>query len=90
MKKTFTAEQVTAIENEAYENGMKNGFYQSYEMFDRVINKLRNSLEDVWSIEQDDGFPANSNSLKINFAVKTLEYLEDMIEAETYERPDLR
>lgn len=85
MKKTFTAEQVTAIENEAYENGTKTGFYQSYEMFDRVIKKLRNSIEDVWSIEMQASRDNLHNIERLEFAINTLVQLEDMIEAETYE-----
>jgi len=85
MKKTFSAEQVTAIENEAYENGTKTGFYQSYEMFDRVIKKLRNSIEDVWSIEMQASRDNLHNIERLEFAINTLVQLEDMIEAETYE-----
>lgn len=85
MKKTFSAEQVTAIENEAYENGTKTGFYQSYEMFDRVIKKLRNSIEDVWSIEMQASRDNLHNIERLEFAINTLVQLEDMMEAETYE-----
>jgi len=90
MKKSFTPDQVAAIENEAYENGTKTGFYQSYEMFDRFVKRLRNSLEDVWSIEMQASRDNLHNIERLEFAINTLVQLEDMMEAETCERQDLR
>ena len=85
MKKTFTAEEVTAIEHEAFENGMKVGRHEYYEMFDRVIKKLRNSIENVWSIEMQASRDNLHNIERLEFAINALVQLEDMIEAETYE-----
>jgi uncharacterized protein YqeY len=90
MKKSFTPDQVAAIENEAYENGMSVGRHDHYEMFDRVVKKLRNSIEDVWSIEMQASRDNLHNIERLEFAINTLVQLEDMMEAETYERTDLR
>jgi len=96
MKKSFTPEQVDAIEDKSYETGFDAGFYKMYEITDRVIKTLTNSLEDVWSIEQGEAYPVKigPSAEKMEFAVRTLQYLEDMIEAKGYEarneRQDLR
>jgi hypothetical protein len=83
MKKTFTAEEVDAIEDKSYETGFDAGFYKMYEITDKVIKTLTNSLEDVWSIEQGEAYPVkvSASAEKMEFAIRTLRYLEDMIEA---------
>ena len=96
MKKTFTAEEVTAIEDKSYETGFDAGFYQMYKIVDGVIKTLTSSLEDVWSIEQGEAYPVkiSASAEKMEFATRTLQYLDDMIEAKGYEarneRQDLR
>ena len=92
MKKTFTAEEVTEIENKSYDAG----FYQMYEIADRAIKSLSNSIDDVWAIEHGDMYPVKASALaeKLEFATRTLQHLEEIIESKGYEarneRTDLR
>jgi len=87
VKKTFTAEEVTEIEDKSYETGFNAGFYQMYEIADKAIKGLKNSLDDVWSIEHGDMYPVRASALaeKLEFATRTLQHLEEIIEAKGFE-----
>jgi hypothetical protein len=83
VKKTLTAEEVAEIESKSYDAG----FYQMYEITDKAIKSLRNSLDDVWAIEHGDIYPVKASALaeKLEFAIKTLEHLEEIIEDKGFE-----
>lgn len=87
MKTSFTPDEVAEIESKSYDVGFDAGFYQMYKIVDGVIKTLTNSLEDVWSIEQGDEYLVKNSASaeKMEFAVRTLQYLDDMIEAKGYE-----
>ncbi len=92
MKKTLTAEEVAGIESKSYDAG----FYQMYEITDKAIKGLRNSLDDVWAIAECGVYPVKISSFaeKLEFAIKTLQHLEEIIESKGFEarneRTDLR
>lgn len=66
----------------SFYDGQLDGFYECHDITTEVIRKLRNSLEEVWSIEQCDVYAVKNNSYqeKLNFAINTLVHLEEMFQ----------
>ena len=71
------------MSNDGFHEGQLDGYYECYDLATEVIRKLRNSLEEVWSIEQEDSsYPPKQNDqvTKLMFAINTLVHLEEMFQ----------
>lgn len=69
------------IDNSFYD-GQLDGFYECHDITTEVIRKLRNSLEEVWSIELESPNPKTEVSTpdKLMFAINTLVHLEEVFQ----------
>lgn len=77
-------------DKESFEEGRNAGFYRMYEIVTEAIRNLRNSIDDVWSIEYDDIRSQYGDQKKLKFASDTLTYLENIIEDKVLRENDER
>lgn len=82
MRNSFTPDEVTNIENEAYNAGRISGFYECHDVVYDAISELRKSLEDVWSIECEHVYPKKTlpTEERLLFAINTLVHLEEVFQ----------
>lgn len=82
MRNSFTPDEVTNIENEAYNAGRISGFYECHDVAYEAIGELRKSLEDVWSIECENVYPKKNSPTedRLLFAINTLVHLEEVFQ----------
>jgi hypothetical protein len=84
MKKKFTEEEVTAIENSAYNQGILTGFYQMHDLISESITTVQNALNEVWSIESLGTKSARERCEQLEFATNAVIHLSDVFEANYY------
>jgi hypothetical protein len=71
--------------DEVYLEGKMEGMIQAYEIFDDAVHKLRNSIENVWMIYDQDDFvtPAITEQKdRLHFSLNTLFVLREMFDGE--------
>ena len=83
-EKMFTLEDVDQMTLTQYLEGQRKGMYQCHEAFSDTIERLRQSLEDVWAIEYLGVITSDKKARveEITFAINTLTTLEDMFQGE--------
>ena len=82
--KIYNLEDVDQITLTQYFEGQRKGMYQCHEAFSDTIERLRQSLEDVWAIEYSGVITSDKKARveEITFAINTLTTLEDMFQGE--------
>ena len=70
------------MSNDGFHEGQLDGYYECYDLATEVIRKLRNSLEEVWTIEMEHPNPKKevNTTEKLTFAINTLVHLEEMFQ----------
>jgi predicted NBD/HSP70 family sugar kinase len=71
--------------DERYLEGKMDGMAQAYEIFDDALRKLRNSIDNVWMIYDQDDFirPAITEQKdRLHFSLNTLFVLREMFDGE--------
>jgi hypothetical protein len=71
--------------DEVYLEGKMDGMAQVYEIFDDALSKLRNSIDNVWMIYDQDDFirPAITEQKdRLQFSLNTLFVLREMFDGE--------
>jgi hypothetical protein len=71
--------------DDVYLEGKMDGMAQVYEIFDDALGKLKNSIENVWMIYDQDDFirPAITEQKdRLHFSLNTLFVLREMFDGE--------
>jgi hypothetical protein len=88
--KIYSLEEVDEMTLVQYQAGKLDGMYKCHEVISREISRLRQSLDDVWSITYHDLITPEKKELadKIVFAQDTLAVLDDMFQDSYFESLD--
>jgi hypothetical protein len=89
-EKIFTLEDVDQMTMAQFQDGQRSGMYRCHAVVSNEISRLRQSLNDVWSITYHDLITPEKKELadKIVFAQDTLAVLEDMFQGSYFENLD--
>jgi hypothetical protein len=89
-EKMFTLEDVDQMTMAQFQDGQRSGMYRCHAVVSNEISRLRQSLNDVWSITYHDLITPEKKELadKIVFAQDTLAVLEDMFQGSYFENLD--
>ena len=89
-EKMFTLEDVDQMTMAQFQDGQRSGMYRCHAVISNEISRLRQSLDDVWSITYHDVITPEKKELadKIIFAQDTLAVLEDMFQGSYFENLD--
>ena len=85
---SLSKEAMEEIRSRYYEGKMQ-GMYEVYEAFDDAVRKLRDSLDNVWMIHDQDDFATQANrdyKSKLGFAINTLNVVSEIFQ----DRYDIR
>lgn len=77
---SLSKEAIKEIRSRYYEGKMQ-GMYEVYEAFEDSISKLRDSLDNVWMIHDQDDFVTQANKdykERLGFALNTLNVIGEM------------
>ena len=82
--KIYSLEDVDQMTLTQYVEGQRKGMYQCHDAISDTIERLRQSLEDVWAIEYSGVITSDKKTRveEITFAINTLITLEDMFQGE--------
>jgi len=83
-EKIYSLEDVDEIALTQFQSGQHNGMYQCHGIVGDTIERLRQSLEDVWAIEYSGVITSDKKARveEITFAINTLTTLDDMFQGE--------
>jgi len=88
--KIYNLEEVDEMTVAQFQDGQRSGMYRCHAVISNEISRLRQSLDDVWSITYHDVITPEKKELadKIVFAQDTLAVLEDMFQGSYFENLD--
>jgi hypothetical protein len=88
--KIYSLDEVDEMTLAQFQAGKLEGMYTCHEVISKEISRLRQSLDDVWSITYHDLITPEKKELagKIVFAQDTLAVLDDMFQDSYFESLD--
>jgi hypothetical protein len=89
-KKTYTPEEFNKATLAKFRGGNMQGMFECHAIFSESLSRLRQSLDDVWSIEYNGKITPSKQAYmdKLSFAVDTLGSLEELFQDEYFRKLD--